>query len=108
QTRQAIQLFVFEVEHRIGIANRRLDQTLRIVSSRRLDDLQTGSVQEERFGVERVEWTRANARTAWTTKDCRQSRAPAITTLRSVVGQQIEAGGNEIDKLKLSDRSHSH
>src|SRR6185369_12890548 len=55
-----------------------------------------------------MKWTRANTRTAWTTKHSRQSRAPAITTLCRVVRQQIEAGGNEIDKLKLSHRAHAH
>src|SRR6185503_10369155 len=55
-----------------------------------------------------MEWTRSNARTTWTTKNCRQPGAPAIATLRGVVRKQVETGGNEIDKLKLSDRSHSH
>src|SRR6185436_12515715 len=55
-----------------------------------------------------MEWTRADTRSAWTTKHSRQSRTPAITTLRRVVRQQIEAGGNEIDKLKLSHRPHAH
>src|ERR1044072_4738378 len=55
-----------------------------------------------------MKWTRAHARSAWTTKDGRQSGAPAITTLRRVVRQQIKAGGNEIDKLKLCNRPHSH
>src|ERR1041385_5592952 len=55
-----------------------------------------------------MEWARSYARTTWTTKDCRQSGAPAISTLGSVVRKQIEPGGNEIDKLKLSDRPHAH
>ena len=99
---------MLEVEHRIGIANRSFDQAFRIVSSRRLDDLQSRGVQKKRLGIQRVERTRAHARAAWTTKHCGQSRAPAITTLRGIVRQQIEAGRNEIDKLKLRDRSHAH
>src|ERR1700741_2332430 len=54
-----------------------------------------------------MKWSGPYTRTTWTTKDRRQSSAPAITTLGRVVRQQIEAGGNEIDKLKLSNRTHA-
>src|SRR5882762_6015361 len=50
----------------------------------------------------------AHSRTAWTTEDGGNVRAPTITTLGRVVGQQIEPGGDEIDKLKLGDGLHSH
>src|SRR6185436_18501899 len=55
-----------------------------------------------------MEWTGTHTRAAWSTKYSRQSSAPAVTTLRRVVRQQIEARGNEIDKLKLCDRPHAH
>ena len=52
--------------------------------------------------------TRAHARTAGPAENGRNIRAPTITTLGRVVGEQIEAGGDEIDKLKLSHRFHPH
>src|SRR5205085_6982182 len=52
--------------------------------------------------------TRAHTRAAWPAKHCRNVRAPAITTLRRIIGQQIEATGNEINELKLGNRFHSH
>src|SRR5215208_201562 len=55
-----------------------------------------------------MEWTRAHARTTWTTKNRRYGGAPAVTTLRSVISKQIEAGGNKVDELKLCNRAHSH
>src|SRR6185369_10205605 len=99
---------MLEEEHRIGIADRRFDQAFRVVSRRRLDNLQSRSVQEKRLRVERMKRPRTYSRSAWTTKHRRNAGAPAISTLRRVVCQQIEARGNEIDKLKLSDRSHAH
>src|SRR5213075_3256763 len=71
QARQAIEFLVLEIDDRIGIADRGLNQTLRIVSGRRLDYLQPGSVQEKRFSVDRVERPCVNAAPAWTTKHSR-------------------------------------
>ena len=51
---------------------------------------------------------RAHTRPAWPAKHCGNIRAPAITTLRRIIGQQIEATRNEINELKLGDRFHSH
>src|SRR6185369_15105850 len=104
QSRQAIQFLMLEEEHPIGIADSRFDQAFRIVSCRRLDNLQSRGVQEKRLRVERMKRPRTYSRSAWTTKHRRNAGAPAISTLRRVVCQQIEARGNEIDKLKLSDR----
>src|SRR5215213_7823710 len=55
-----------------------------------------------------MEWTRSHTRAAWTTKHRRQSSAPAITTLRSVVRKQVESSGNKIYKLKLGNGTHTH
>src|SRR5436190_19436872 len=52
--------------------------------------------------------TRAHTRAAWPAKHYRNVRAPAITTLRRIIGQQIEATRNEINELKLGNRFHSH
>src|ERR1051325_1803367 len=49
-----------------------------------------------------------HARATWTTKYCRYSGAPAITTLRGIVREQIETGGNKIDELKLCYGPHAH
>src|SRR5712692_4923778 len=46
---------------------------------------------------------RAHAGAARPAKHCRNVRAPAIATLRRIVGQQIETAGNEVDELKLGD-----
>src|SRR5262245_1239860 len=55
-----------------------------------------------------MKWSRAHAGATRPAKDRGNICAPAITALGRIVGQQIEAAGNKIDELKLSDRLHAH
>src|SRR5687767_4670277 len=55
-----------------------------------------------------MKWTGTHAGIAWTTKNRRDIRAPAVTALGSIVCKQIETGGDEVDKLKLGNSLHSH
>jgi len=54
QTRQPVKFLVFEIQNRIGIANRRFDQTLGVVGRRWLNDFQTGSIKKKRLGIQRM------------------------------------------------------
>src|SRR5882724_1228640 len=51
---------------------------------------------------------RSHSGTTWTAKDCGNTATPAITALGRIVSQQVKARRDEIDKLELSHRSHSH
>src|SRR5207245_7725192 len=51
----AIQPLVLEVEDRVVVADRRLDETLRVAGRRGGDDLQAGGVEERSLGGLRVE-----------------------------------------------------
>src|SRR6266849_5115264 len=50
-----VQPLVLEVEHRVFVANRRFDETLRVSRGRRVDDLETGRVEECRLRILRME-----------------------------------------------------
>src|SRR4030088_1238191 len=52
--------------------------------------------------------TGAHSRTAWTTKDRWNVRAPTIATLRCVVSQQVKTGSDEINKSKICSTIDTH
>ena len=66
------------------------------------------AVFKKGFGVQRMKRSRAHSRTTWTTKYSRNVRPPTVTAFRGVVSEQIEAGGNEVYKLKFGNSPHSH
>src|SRR5947209_17151443 len=55
-----------------------------------------------------MKWSGVNAASAWTTKHSRDVCAPAIATLRCIVGQHVKPCGDEVYELKLRDGSHPH
>ena len=99
---------MFEIDDRIGIANRGLDQSLRVVRRRRADDLQARRVHEVHFRILRMERSAVNAAAARSANDDGNAGAPAIAALRGEVRDLIECAGNEIGELHLGDRPHSH
>ena len=106
--RIAVQELVLEEQHRIFVANRSLDQALRVVGGRRLDHLQPGCIKEKRLDVLRVERAAVHASAARPTHDHRNAYALTIAAGRGVVSQNVEAARDEIDELHLGYRAHAH
>ena len=104
----AVEVLVLEVEDRIVVADRRLQQSFRVVGGRRLDHLQARRVEEERLRVERVERPAADAAAGRTADDDWHAGAVAIPARRGEVRQHVEAARDEIDELDFTDRPHAH
>ena len=98
----AVEVLVLEEEHRVVVADRRLEQALGVVGGRRLDHLEAGRVEEERLGVERVERPAADAAAARPADHHRHAGAVAVAARRGEVGEHVEAAGDEVDELHLA------
>ena len=103
---RAVRSFVFEDEHRIGIADRGEQQPFRVGRRRGCDDLESGRVRVERF--DRLRMVRAAAKTA-AVRGAHDHRARPVTAgapadLGGFADQMIHRGVHEIGELDLRDR----
>ena len=99
---------MLEVEHRVVVADRGLDQALRVVRRRRLDDLQARRVGEVGLRVLRVEGAAVHAAAGRAADDERDADAGAVARLRGEVRDHVEGAGDEVDELHLRDRAQAH
>jgi len=104
----AIEVLVLEVQHRIVVPNRRLQQALRIVRGRRLHHLQSGRIEKEGFRVQRMERPAAHAAAAGTPNDDGNPGAVAIAARRCEIREHVEAAGDEINELDFAHGTHAH
>src|SRR6266516_2936829 len=103
-----IKQFMFEVEHRIVVTDGRFEQPFRIIRCRRNDNFYAGSVEEPGFRAGGMEWSALDATAGGTTNDHRHWNTGAPVHLCCHVDNLIEAAGDEVDKLHLSDGTHAH
>ena len=99
---------MFQVEHRIVIANGCFEQSFGIIGCRGNDDLDTRSMEEPGFRAGRVEWPALDASARGTTNDHRDRHTSAPVHLICHIDDLIEATGNEVDELHFGDWPHAH
>ncbi len=104
----AVQPFVLEVEHRILIANRRLDEPFRVARGRRIHDLEAGRMQEGRLGILRMERTAAHIPAAGPAHHQRGRKASAVARGRDIIREHVVGAGDEVDELHLRHGAQSH
>ena len=104
----AVEELVLEEEHGVVVADRGLDQALRVVGRRRLHDLESRRVREVRLRVLGVERAAVHAAAGGAADDERHADARAVARLGGEVRDHVEGAGDEVDELHLGDRPHAH
>src|SRR6266705_3506536 len=99
---------MFQVEYRIVIADGSFEQSFSVVGRRGNDDFDTRRVEEPGFRAGGMEWSALDATAGGTTNDHRHGNTGAPVHLCCHVDDLIEAAGDEVDKLHLSDGTHAH
>src|SRR5207249_831728 len=90
----AIQEFVLEINHGVGIADCGFDQSLRVICGRRTDHFQSRSVDEVHFRILRVERSTMDTAAAGPSYHDRNACAPTVTALRREIRDLVESAGN--------------
>ena len=103
-----VQEFVFEIDDRVVVPDRSLQQTLRIIGGRRCDQLEPGRVKEPALRALRMERPPMHPTPERSPNHHRHRGAPAVMVLGCHLGDLIERAGDEIGKLHLHDRPHPH
>src|SRR5208337_5370720 len=98
----SVQILVLEKDHRVVVADRRLDESLGIVGRRRADYFQPGRVYEPHLRILRVEWPAMHIPAARTAQHQRSRRSPTVMRLRGHVDNLIEGAADEVHELELS------
>jgi hypothetical protein len=98
---------VLEVDHRVVVADRGLEQALGVVRRRRRDHFQPGTMDEPGLRVLRMVQPAADIAAARRADDDWNRRAPAVaeSQRRRLVDDLIERAGDEIGELHLGDRT---
>ena len=94
--------------HRVVIANRRLDQTLGVIRGRRRHHLQPRRADEPHLRVLRMERPAVNASARWRAHHNRHRRIPSIPALRREIYNLIEPARNKIGELHFRHRTQPH
>ena len=105
---EPVEALVFEEEHRVVVADRRLEQALRVVGRSRRHDLEAGHLAEPGFGVLGVEGAGVADGPGGTPDHEGHGRAPAVVGLGHVVDQLIEPAGDEVGELHFGHGPHAH
>ena len=103
-----IKELVLEIDDRIGVPDRGLDQSLGIVRRGGANHFQARRVHKIHFGILRMERSAVNTAATGSADNNRDACAPAVTALGREIRDLIEGAGNEVRELHLSDRPHSH
>src|SRR5260370_17472507 len=99
---------MFEVEHRIVVADSSFEQPLSIIGRRRNNHFNALGMEEPGLRAGGMEWTTLYAAAGRATNDYRHGHASAPVHLVRHVDDLIESGGNEVDELHPSDGTHTH
>src|SRR6185437_12297662 len=102
-----VEIFVFEKDAGIIVANGGFDQAFGVIGGGWADDLQAGIVDEPHLGILRVEGAAVDVSTAGAAQDERGWRAPEIVSLGHHVADLVEGAADEIHELKFGDWTHS-
>ena len=99
---------MLEVEHRVGIADRRLEQPVGVRHRARRHDLQARRVLEVRLRVLAVVGRAVDVAARGAADHERHLLPPAVVVGRGEVDDLVEGAGDEVDELHLDDRQHAH
>src|SRR6202050_3514346 len=102
----AVEVFVFEEDARIIVADGGFDQPFGVVGRGRADDFEAGIVDEPHFGILRMEGAAVDVSAAGAAQDQRRGRAPEIMRLRDHVADLVEGAADEIHELEFGDGAH--
>ncbi len=91
-------------DHRVGVADRRLEQHLGVFGGGRADHLEAGHVGEPGLGVLRMEGPGADPAAGGQADHHRAGGLPAVVELGQHVDHLVEAAGNEVAELHLDHR----
>ena len=103
-----IEELVLEINHRVGIADRRLQESLGVIRCGRSDDFEPRRMKEPAFRAFRMERPAVHPAAKWRADDQRHRRAPTIVVLGRHLGDLIEGAGDKIGELHLHDGAHAH
>ena len=104
---RAVEVFVLEVNHRVVVADRRLDQALGVIGRRWLHHLEARRVHVGHFDVLRMERAAVDVAAGGSADDQGDGLAPAVAALGREVRDLVEAAGHEICELHLEHRAQS-
>src|SRR5258708_3470153 len=99
----AVQILVLEEDDGIVIADRRLDQSLRIVGRRGTNHLQSGRVYKPHLRILRMKRSSMHIAAARTTQHERRWSSPTVVRLRGHVDDLVEGATDEVHELKPID-----
>ena len=103
-----VEAFVLEENHRVVIADRRLDQPLGIVRRRRRHHFETGRAHEPHLRVLRVKRAAVNAAARRRAHHHGHRRVPAVAAFGGEIHNLVEAAGDEIGELHFRHRPQPH
>src|SRR6266516_2501422 len=103
-----IQPLVLEIQDGIAIADRSLNEPLRVPDRRGIHNFEPRRVQERRLRVLRMEWPAPHIPAAGTTHDDGRGQPGPVACCGDVVRQHVVGAGDEIDELHLRDGTQSH
>src|SRR6266853_2968336 len=104
----AVEPLVLQVEHRILVADRCLDETLRVPHGCRIDDLEAGRVEKRRFRVLRMERPAANVAATRAAHHHGGRQSGAIARGGDIVREHVVRARDEVDELHLRHGTQTH
>src|ERR1051326_5837830 len=103
----AVEIFVFEEDAGIVVANGGLNEALGVIGRGRADDFQAGIVNKPHLGILRMEGPTMDVSAAGPAQDEWSRSAPKVVSLGNHVGDLVEGAADEIHELKFGDRAHA-
>ena len=98
---RAVEVLVLQEDHRIVVADRRLDQALGVVGRGRLDDLEARRMHVRHLDILGMERASVDVAARRSPDHHGDRLAPAIAALGGEVGDLVEAAGHEVRELHL-------
>src|SRR6266704_1217419 len=99
---------MFQVQHRIVVADGRFEQPLSVIGCCRKDNLNTWRVEEPGCWAGGMEWATVNDTSGRAANDDGDGHTRTPGHLARHVDDLVEAAGDEVDKLHLGDGTKTH
>src|ERR1035437_4282988 len=102
-----VEELVLQKENRVVVADRGLQEALRVVRGRGSHDLEAGRLHEVHLRILRVEGPAVHPASAGPADDHRHADARAVAVLGREVREEVEGARDEVDELHLGDGTHA-
>src|SRR5277367_1689247 len=102
-----VEILVLAEDHRIVVANRGLDETLRVVGARGANHFQARRVDKPHLWILRVKWTAVDVAAARPANHERRGRIPTIVRFRHHIHDLVKSAADEIHELELDYGTHA-